>query len=84
MSQHKKKSKIWLLIIIDIILILIFLGVWSGTFISVSYTHLTSILSDVYPDFDNICWKKFFNNKFFIIFYGVYYYNIQMCIRDSH
>ena len=41
MSQHKKKSKIWLLIIIDIILILIFLGVWFGTFISSKLSNLT-------------------------------------------
>lgn len=39
--QHKKKSKIWLLIIIDIILIIIFLGVCSGTFISSKLSNLT-------------------------------------------
>ena len=39
--KHKKKSKIWILIIIDIILVLAFLGVWAGSFVASKLSNLT-------------------------------------------
>ena len=42
MAKHgKKKSKIWIIIIIDIILVLLFLGIYAGSYISKKLSNLT-------------------------------------------
>lgn len=80
MAQHKKKSKIWLLIIIDIILVLVFLGVWSGAFVSSKLSNLTfksldkkdlAVNEELYAKVSDSLTKSEFNAVKNVVFFGI-------------
>lgn len=80
MPKHEKKSKIWVLIIIDIILALAFLGVCSGTFIASKLSNLTfkyldednlAVNDELFAKVSDSLTKKEFNEIKNIVFFGL-------------
>ena len=80
MLKHKKKSKIWILIIIDIILVLAFLGVWAGSFVASKLSNLTfkpldkknlAINEELFAKVSDNLTKSEFNEIKNIVFFGI-------------
>lgn len=81
MAKHgKKKNKIWVIIIIDIILVLLFLGVYAGSYVSNKLSNLTfkaldeeglAINEELYAKVSDEYSRKEFNNIKNIVLFGI-------------
>ncbi len=78
--KYKKKSKIWMLVIIDIILILTFFGIWSGAFISSKLSNLNfksldkdnlAVNEELYTKVSDSLTKGEFNSIKNIVLFGI-------------
>lgn len=80
MAKHRKKSKIWLLIIIDILLVLLFCGIYAGSYISQKMSNLNfkslneeelSVNDELYAKVSDKYSKKEFDNIKNIVLFGI-------------
>lgn len=81
MSKHgKKKSKIWIIVIVDIILVLLFLGIYAGAYVSQKLSNLTfksldeeglAINEELYAKISDEYSRKEFNNIKNIVLFGI-------------
>lgn len=81
MSKHeKKKSKIWIIVIVDIILVLLFLGIYAGSYVSKKLSNLTfksldeeglAINEELYAKVSDEYSRKEFNSIKNIVLFGL-------------
>ncbi len=81
MSKHgKKKSKIWIIVIVDIILVLLFLGIYAGSYVSKKLSNLTfkildedelAINEELYAKVSDEYNRKEFNSVKNIVLFGI-------------
>lgn len=80
MGKHKKRSKIWILILVAILLLIVLLGIIAGSYVSDKLSNLNikhvdkddlAINSEIYENISDTLTKSEFNNIKSIVLFGI-------------